>query len=212
MTNSTYRRVRPTVSTVKKVRREQPAGLGAQELAPARPAPPRGRPDTVAAQDPPYRGRRHLHAQVAALPDDPQVTPAGVFPCQPYHQGDDLFVQTAPVTTGARVGPPAGDQLSMPAQQRRGRDQESRPPLPWQQLREGGQQYPIGRGVPRTRNLAAQYRQLVAKHRDLHRVRVRRWAAPQHAQNTPNDHQRYCASDHTTEPAAPHLRRPAPSP
>jgi len=98
----------PMVSTVKKsvAAGRWPGRVG---LRPARPAPPRCGSDPVATQDPSYRGRRHPNAEVAALPDDPQVTPAGVLPRQPYHQGDDLFVQTAPATTGRRIGPPAGD-------------------------------------------------------------------------------------------------------
>jgi len=210
-TNSTYSRVSPMVSTVKKsvAAGRWPGRVG---LRPARPAPPRCGSDPVATQDPSYRGRRHPHAQVAALPNDPQVTPARVLPRQPDHEGDDLLIQITPFTTSARVGPPAGDQLPVPPQERRGRDQECRPPLPRQQLRQCGQQHPIGRGVPRTRYLTAQYRQLMAKHRDLHDVRVRRWTAAEHPQNPPNDHQRHAASDHTTEPAEQRFRRPAPQP
>jgi hypothetical protein len=52
----------------------------------------------------------------------------------------------------------------------------------------------------------------VAKHRDLHRIRVRRRTVPQHTQNPSNDHQHQRASDHTTKPAARHLPRPATHP
>jgi hypothetical protein len=100
----------------------------------------------------------------------------------------------------------------MPAQQRRRRDQEGRPALARQQLRQGGQQHPIGRHVPRTPNLAAQNRQLVAKHFDLHRIGVRCRTVPEHPQNQANDHQRDRMNHHNTEPAARHLPRPAPSP
>jgi hypothetical protein len=50
-------------------------------------------------------------------------------------------------------------------------------PLPRQQLRQRGQQHPISRRVPRI-DMAAQHRQLMAKHRDLHRIGVRRRTAP----------------------------------
>jgi hypothetical protein len=67
MTNRTYSWASPTASTVKKSH-QQPAGLAAQELGPGRPAAA-GRPaDPMPTQDPPYRRRRHVHAEVAALP------------------------------------------------------------------------------------------------------------------------------------------------
>jgi hypothetical protein len=49
-----------------------------------RPAPPRRRSETMPAQDPPDRPRRDKHADVAALPHDPQVSPAGILSRQPH--------------------------------------------------------------------------------------------------------------------------------
>jgi hypothetical protein len=72
--------------------------------------------------------------------------------------------------------------------------------------------HPIGWREPRTRHPPTQHRHLVPQHRDLHRIRVRRRAAPQHTQKPPNDHQRDRTKHHTTEPPGPPLRRPEPSP
>ncbi len=83
------------------------------------------------------------------------------------HQSDDLLVQTALLTTGARIHPPAGDQLPVPTQQRQRRDQEDRPPLPRQQLRQRSQHHPIRGRISRSRHLAMEHRHLVPKDRDL---------------------------------------------
>jgi hypothetical protein len=50
------------------VRGQQPARLGAQELSPGRAGPSRCRSQTVAAQDPSYRGRRHPHPRLRHSP------------------------------------------------------------------------------------------------------------------------------------------------
>jgi hypothetical protein len=60
----------------------------------------------------------------------------------------------------------------MPAQQRRGRDQKDRPPLPRQQLRQRSQHHPIRRRISRTHHLAMEHRHLVPKDRDFYRIRV----------------------------------------
>jgi hypothetical protein len=59
--------------------REEVAGqhtvcLDTQELGPSRPTPARRWPDPMPTQDPPHRRRRHPHAEVAALPHDPNVS------------------------------------------------------------------------------------------------------------------------------------------
>jgi hypothetical protein len=68
-----------------------------------------------------------------------------------------------PSSSHLRWGYDQAPRGALPAQQRRGRDQEDRPPLAGQQFRQAGQQHPIGRCVSRTCYLAVQYRQLVAK-------------------------------------------------
>ena len=128
-----------------------PQVLGSQDLRSVT-------PDPVAAKDPSYRGRRHPHPQVAALPNDPQIAPAGILPCQPNDHRHDLLVQTAPVTPLPGVGPPPGDQLPMPPQQRPwGHEQRSRPRPSWQHPAERSQQRPVSLRQPRTSDLTLQH-------------------------------------------------------
>ncbi len=121
------------------VARQQSASLGGEELRPRRAAPAGCRAEPVPAQDPANGGCRHPYAESAALAHDPHISPPWVLPSQAQHQLDYLLVEAGSAATGGRVGPAAGDQLSMPAQQRRRGDQERRPPLARQELGQRGQ-------------------------------------------------------------------------
>ena len=55
-------------------------GLGAQELCPGRPGPPRRGADAVGLEDLPYGRRRNLDSQAGQLTVDPAVSPCGVLP------------------------------------------------------------------------------------------------------------------------------------
>jgi hypothetical protein len=77
----------------------------------------------MAAKDPAHRCRRYPDAELAALADDAEIPPTEVAPGQPQHKLDHLLIKTAPVGSGVREGPAAGDQLPVPTQQRRRRDQ-----------------------------------------------------------------------------------------
>jgi len=201
-TNSTYSRVSPMVSTVKKsvAAGRWPGRVG---LRPARPAPPRCGSDPVATQDPSYRGRRHPNAEVAALPRRPSGNPSGGSPApavppgrrpvRPDRAGHD---RSADRSTGGRLAPGATAArsralLGMPPTARAATS--SLTPLAASDPQ----------GVPRTRYLAAQHRQLMPKYGDLHGVGVRCRTAAEHTQNLPNDHQSDRMKSHTIEPAAP---------
>ena len=168
-TNSTYSRVSPMVSTVKKsvAAGRWPGRVG---LRPARPAPPRCGSDPVATQDPSYRGRRHPNAEVAALPRRPSGNPSGGSPApavppgrrpvRPDRAGHD---RSADRSTGGRLAPGATAArsralLGMPPTARAATS--SLTPLAASDPQ----------GVPRTRYLAAQHRQLMPKYGDLHAV------------------------------------------
>jgi hypothetical protein len=60
-----------------------------------------------------------------------------------------------------------GDQLSMPAEQGCGRDEERRPARAGQQPRQGGQHHPVGRFEIGAVYLAAQHRHLVAEDQEF---------------------------------------------
>ena len=164
ITNRTYRRVRPMVSTVKKSSRLGPGGLDLQEIRPPRPASSFWcRLQPVASQDRPDRSRRHPDAELAGFPDDPHITPSRVLPGQAQHQFHGRLGQTTPVASGRRVRPAAGDQLPMPAQQRAGSHEEHRPTLTRQALGQPREQHPVRRRVPRADDLPTQHRQLMSQ-------------------------------------------------
>lgn len=94
-----------------------------------------------------------------------------------------------------------GHQLTVPAQQRRGRDQEGRPPFPWQEPRRHGQRHPILRGVAWSGDLPANHHQLVPQHGYFNVLRIRRRAQADQVKEAPDDHKRQCAHDHDRQPA-----------
>jgi hypothetical protein len=65
------------------------------------------------------------------------------------------------------VGPGAGDQPPVPAQQRLRPNEEARPAGPGQHAADGGEHRTVGRFEPRSWGLAAQHGQLVTEHQDL---------------------------------------------
>jgi len=91
----------------------------------------------------------------------------------------------------------------VPTQQRRRRDQEDRPPLARQQLRQCREHQPVAGHVARSGDLAAQHHQLMPQHGDLHIFGIRRWTTTDQPQHPPDDHERHRAD---SQPAAPHRR------
>jgi hypothetical protein len=66
-----------------------------------------------------------------------------------------------------RVGPRAGDQQPVPAQQRLWSDEEAGPPGSGEYTADGGQQRPVGKFELGAGGLAAEHGELVAQHQDL---------------------------------------------
>jgi hypothetical protein len=60
---------------VQEIDREDPGGLGMEELPPSRACAAGRRIDARAAQDLPHRGRRDCHAELGQLAVDPAVSP-----------------------------------------------------------------------------------------------------------------------------------------
>ena len=75
----------------------------------------------------------------------------------------DLLAERRP----PRVGPCAGDQAAVSAQQGQGPDQEARPARPRQDTADGGEQGPVGRFELRSWSLAAEHGELVTQDKDL---------------------------------------------
>src|SRR4029453_10716329 len=100
-TNSTYRRLRNTVSTVKQVHRQHTLGLGPEELPPGDRRPLRCRVDTGALQDGPDGAGPELVPEPPQPARAPPVPPGGILPGQPQHQRAELRRPRAAGHTGA---------------------------------------------------------------------------------------------------------------
>jgi hypothetical protein len=110
----------------------------------------------VTAQHVSYAGRRDGHPELPALTHDTEIAPARVLPGQAKDEFGDLVVEgIGRGPAAARVGPGPSDELPVPAQQRRRRDEKGRPALAAEQSGQCGEHSAIGRGVPRPCHLAA---------------------------------------------------------
>jgi hypothetical protein len=127
MKNSTYSRRSEIVSTVKQVAGDDPGGLLAQERPPGGGRWPRCRVQPVTLQRRADRGGRDLHAQAQQLALDALVAPARVLVSQADDQLLDAVVERRSSLSTAWVGPGAGNQAPMPAQQRLWLHEEARP-------------------------------------------------------------------------------------
>ena len=99
----------------------------------ARSAETVGRMESRALQDLPDGRGGHDMAESDQLTLDPSVAPSGILAGHPQHQGPDRRCGGRSARSSAGVGPAAGDELGVPAQQRSGRHQ---PHLP----QRGGEQ------------------------------------------------------------------------
>jgi hypothetical protein len=149
--------------------RDDPGGLSAQELPPARARAPRRRIDARGMQDLPHGGRRDCHADLRQLAVDPAVSPQRILPRQP----DDKAGDARDRRRATWPAPPAGvvllrRQPAVPGQQRRQRHGEDLGPAPARykprKRREPG---PVGRLVPHPAGVPPQDRVLMPEHQQL---------------------------------------------
>jgi hypothetical protein len=113
------------------------------------------------------RGCRDAQTKPDQFAPEALVAPAWVLPGQADDQVLELQVEWRSPGCAGRVGPGAGDQAAMPAQQRLRLDEAPRPARPRQDPAQRGEQGAVGGLEPGSRDLAAQCGQLVAKHQDL---------------------------------------------
>ena len=146
---------------------EDRVGLRGQELSPGRSGSSwRGIESGVLQDRPDGRGGDGV-AESDELALDPSIPPAGILAGHAQHQGADRRCGGWSAWPSARVGPAAGDELGVPAQQRPGRHQP--------QLAQRGRQQPAQRAEHgaveprhcRTRVASAQHGDLVTQHQDL---------------------------------------------
>src|SRR5215212_2968800 len=95
-----------------------------EELRPARLDPPRRRLDPGLLQDRPDRARRQRDPEPYQLALHPPVPPARVLAREPHHELAYLRSRRRPPRRPVPIRPAARDQLAVPAQDRRRRDEE----------------------------------------------------------------------------------------
>jgi hypothetical protein len=137
MKNSTLSRRSQTVSTVKQVAGDDLCGLLAQERPPCCARRPWGRVEPVAVECGADRGCCNAHAEALEFSLDALVAPAGVLLSQADDQLLEVLVECGAAWSTMRVGPGAGDQTAMPAQQRLRPDEEARPARSRQHATDG---------------------------------------------------------------------------
>ena len=158
---------------VQEVDREDPGGLGCQELPPPRACAPRRRIDARGMQDLPHGGRRHGDAEFRQFAVDPAVSPQRILLRQADDQpGDTRDRRRAPwLAPLARVVLPRR-QPAVPGQQRRRRHGEDLGPAPARyKPRQRGEPGPVGRLVPHPAGVPPQDRVLVPEHQQLSLLR-----------------------------------------
>jgi hypothetical protein len=111
--------------------------------------------------------------------DDPLVTPARVLAREPDDELADLAADGR-AAGAARVGPVAGNNAPVPAQQSRGRQDESAPARAGQQPARGCEQKPVARAELGPTCLPAQHGKLVPQHDDLQLFAAFRTRAQEH--------------------------------
>jgi hypothetical protein len=149
---------------------DERVSLGGQKLPPGRPCPAGRGIDAGDVQDLPYRGRSDRVSQPGQLTLDPAMAPCWVLPRHPHDQRLDRDTGRRPSQL-APVGeaPFAGDQVTVPAQERgRGDREHVRPAATVNQTGQHRQPEPVGVIPPRPASrLTAQHLVLVTKHEQL---------------------------------------------
>ena len=132
-----------------------------QELPPSRVGVPlRCRRELQRLQDPADGGRDDPIAELEQLALDSLVSPAVVLGSEPRDQSSDLGADWLP-SRPVRVGPLAGDQAAVPAQDGTGGDQPVHPQPCRQELDQRGEDRAVGPVKPGPRMCPAQHGDLV---------------------------------------------------
>jgi hypothetical protein len=131
---------------------EDRMGLRGEELAPGRAGPLRGGIDACGLEDLPHRRRGDPVAEADQLALDTAVTPGRVLAGHPQDQRADRLRGGRTAWLSSPVGPAAGDEASVPAQQGSGRHQSEPAQLPGRQFAQRAEDRPstqvsVGRGL-----------------------------------------------------------------
>jgi hypothetical protein len=141
--------------------------LSVQELPPGRDgAPLRCRRDLQGFEDPADGGCADPIAEFQQFALDPPVSPAVILGGEPLDQRGDIGADRRP-SRPMRVGPLAGDEAAMPAQDGAGGDQPVHPQPRGQEPDQRGEDRPVGPVQPGPRMGSAQHGDLMPQHQEL---------------------------------------------
>jgi len=169
MNTRTYSLLSSTVSHVQEVDRDEPGGLGVQELPPGRTRAARRRIDARGPQDLPDGGRRDCHAEFHQFAVDPAVPPQRIL----LRQADDEPGDARDRRRAAGLAPlarviPLGGQPAMPGKERRRCHREDfGPAVTRYEPGQRGEPDPVGRLVTYPAGVAAQHRVLVPEYQQF---------------------------------------------
>jgi hypothetical protein len=139
----------------------------AEKLSPGRTGPQRGGIDADVLQDLPDGGGGHPVAEADQLTVNASVAPAGILAGHPQHQcPDGLWGGWAARSLGW-VGPAAGNEVGVPAQQSPRRDKPQPAQVRGQQLAQRAEKRSVDPGHRGARIASSKYGDLVAEHQDL---------------------------------------------
>lgn len=132
--------------------------------------------------------RRENDAELLQLTDDAHIAPARILPREAKDERDDFGIKRVRSDLfRTRVCPGPANEISMPAHQRGQRHEEGGPAFPWKQSSERRQHGAISGGESGTRNLATEYRELMAQNGDLDILLVRCRADPDDVEQLSNE-------------------------
>jgi hypothetical protein len=146
------------------------------------------------------RGRRHEDAEAFELADDPLVFPVWVLPSESQGQLAEGARERRSPRRPVRVGPAAGDELAVPAQQRLRLEREDCPGGSGQRAAQRRKQCTIRRCQPWPRGLPTENRQLMAKDKDLQLLRPTRPPQQPHEREQVPDDEIYKRPEQATLP------------
>jgi hypothetical protein len=145
-----------------KVAGERAGRLSSKKLSPRRSRLSRSRYEPVSSKHVANaRGRDH-DPELFQLADDAEIAPPRILPRETKDERDDLSIERVERDLLAtRVRPVPANELTVPAHQRRRRDEEGGPTLARKKTRECRQHGTMSGGEPRTRHLATKDRDLM---------------------------------------------------
>jgi hypothetical protein len=150
------------------VKRQDPLGLGPQELAPRGAATARSRAEAACPQERADLRGRHSDSEFRQLAPDPEASPPGVLPSDPQDELSNLIGDRWPPSDrDPFVSPLLPHQVSVPAKERLWAHHEGRPSSSRKGPAQHGHEQSVAAAKMCAAHLAPEDHQLVAKDHHL---------------------------------------------